>query len=117
MDTAGIRARLSDHHVEAHPDYALSISSQVLRAEIDGVPLVAVGGDRPSGVQITGLLDALHFWVVRHGGQGPLRYVVGSRADETETRGVLDALAGLTDALAEDVELRVEVDFEPVDLI
>jgi hypothetical protein len=89
----------------------------VLRADADGVPIVAVGGDRPADVQITGLFDALHFWLVRRGGRGPLRYVVGSRKDEAETRGVLDALAGLTDALADEVDLLVELDFEPVDLV
>jgi hypothetical protein len=116
MDTAAIRDRLKGHDVEAHPDRRLSISSQVIRADVEGDVVVAVGGDEDAGVQIAGLLDALHFWLMRRGGRGPLRYVVGSRESAKETRGVLQALAGLTEALAGEVDVRIELDFDPVAL-
>lgn len=46
MDTETIRMHLAGHRVEAHSDYALSISQSVIRAEVDGVALVAVGSDQ-----------------------------------------------------------------------
>ena len=70
--------------LETHPDRVLSISSAVVRADCDGIPVVAVGNDQSFGAQLNGLLDALHFHRVRYRGEGPLRYVVGRRREKGE---------------------------------
>lgn len=115
MDTGAIRDRLRGRKVEAHPDNMLSISSAVIRAEVEGVPVVAVGNDHPLGTQITGLLDALHFWLERYHGEGPLRYVVGGREDEREMAELTAALGSLRAALS-GVDVSVEIDFHAADL-
>ena len=84
MDSQAIRDHLSDCTLETQPDHALSISSAVVRADCDGIPVVAVGNDQSFGAQLNGLLDALHFHRVRYRGEGPLRYVVGRRREKAE---------------------------------
>ena len=114
MDSAAIRECLQGAIVETHSDRALSISSTVIRADLDGVPIVAVGNEQRVDVQINGLLDALHFWRIRFHGRGPLRYVIGRRADSDQMADVLAALGSLRAALPSDLDLSLEVDFEPV---
>ena len=116
MDSQAIRDYLHDCTLETHSDRALSISSAVVRAECAGVPVVAVGNDQPLGVQITGLLDALHFHRERYGGNGPLRYVVGRRSNQQEMDELLAALSGLVEDLRGTLDLTIEVDFTPVSL-
>jgi hypothetical protein len=118
MDSQAIRDHLRGCgcRLETHPDRVLSISSAVVRADCDGIPIVAVGNDRSFGVQLTGLLDALHFHRARYQGEGPLRYVVGRRRDKAELDELLAALAGLVEDLRAPVDVTIEVDFTPASL-
>ena len=113
VDSQAICAYLSDFTVETQPDHALSISSAVVRADCDGIPVVAVGNDQSFGAQLNGLLDALHFHRVRYRGEGPLRYVVGRRRKKAEMDELLAALAGLVEDLRAPIDVTIEVDFTP----
>ncbi|MGZ6588061.1 MAG: hypothetical protein ACXVHX_27655 [Solirubrobacteraceae bacterium] len=94
----------------------LSISSAVVRADCDGIPIVAVGNDRSFSAQLTGLLDALHFHRARYRGEGPLRYVVGRRRDKAKMDELLAALAGLVEDFRAPIDVTIEVDFTPASL-
>lgn len=82
------------------------LSSALLLGQMNGKPVVAIGGDADAKTQINAFQDAVH-WHNLKGGTGTALFVLGRGA---LTDNVLPIVATLSHALGEKIRIDVEVD-------
>ena len=105
-----LRQHFASDSPEVGEDAQLSLSSKTIR--VPSRRLLAVEGNEDIGVQINGLLDAIHWAKWKLGTEGNVTYSITS-GKSTET--VLDALSMLMSALPEYLGVQLHQNFEPVE--